>query len=896
MSNLHALWFRLRTLLCRGTLDRELQDELAFHREMLERDFTHSGLDAARATAAARRRLGAPLSVRERSGDAWGFPALDDLWRDVRYGIRLLTRAPGFAAVAICTIALAIGINTGFFTLVDTLAWRPIPVARPEGLVRIALRYPRRGTSILASYPEVATITQHSRTLSDVIPYAPTVIALRPGPARRVEALPAAIVAGTYFDALGGHAAVGRLLAPDDDRAGAAPAVVISDGLWQRAFDRSPAVVGATAVVNGTPATIVGVVRNDFVGFVPVIPDFWITFHAAAAAGAAPGSLDDRTNRYIELKGRLRPGVTIPQARAEVSGLVAEPPLPAGAPGEARRIAGVEVKPNNSLMPLDANSAVLLAPAIALVALVLITACANLANLLLARAAVRWREIAIRLSLGASRRRVIRQLLVESAVIAVTGCTLGMVLSGWIVTGVGRWYFEDIPQAFGTVVLSLTPSWRVAAYGFALAGLSVLTFGLAPALQATSPDLTAALKGGDATFGMRLRRSTFPDALVVIQVCACVVLLAASATLVGTMHAFTEANSGLSAQHVWVAEYGMAGAGHVTGRLDAARATLAARAAALPGVSAVARALVPPYQSWPEVMASDAEPSAPAHAVLSNRVTPAYFDVVGQRLVDGRAFSPQDSANASPVVVLTVAAARRLWPAGRAVGREVRIATSPDSLPRLFRVIGVAADAHSADLWDFDDNGYAYFPAPPADLAQQRMPLLVRTDRAVPGLPASVDALAAQLGPDYPITVASLTSLFETELIPYRYAAVVTASIGAFGLLLAIIGLYGIVSFGVAQRRREIAVHLAVGATAGDVLRLVTQRELRLVLVGLGAGLVLAMGEFRLMDSLLVRMATLGAAGMALLLGLLLVVAAAAALIPARTALRVSPMQVLRQE
>lgn len=908
MNTLRFLVFRLRTLFRRRTLDRELQDELAFHRDMLERDFAHDGLDAGSATAAARRRLGSPLALRERSGDAWGFPALDDLWRDVRYGTRTLGRAPGFALVAICTIGLAIGINTGFFTLVDTFAWQPIPVARPQRLVRIALKYPRRGTSILVSYPELQDITAHTRTLSDVIPYAPTTIALRAARGQRVEALPAAVVAGSYFDALGGHAGAGRLLTPEDDRPGAAPAVVISDGLWQRAFDRSPAAVGTTAIVNGMPATIVGVVRRDFVGFVPVIPDFWITFQSAVVARATPGPLDDRTNRFIELKGRMRPGVTIPQVAEDLSSLVAEPPLPPSAPGESRRIVGVQVKPSNALLPLDASSALLLAPAVALVALVLVIACANLANLLLARGTMRQREIAVRLSLGASRRRVIRQLLVESAAIALAGCTLGMLFAGWIVHGLGRWYAADIPASFGTVVLDLKPSWHVAAYGIALAALSVVSFGLAPALQATSPDLTSALKGGDATFGLRLRRSRFRDALVVVQVCACVVLLAASGTLVRTMGAFTEANSGLSSQHVWVAEYGVSGSGlwvaqfgiRDTSRVAAAvagrRAAFEKRVSALSGVRDVARALVAPYGSWPEVAVSAADTSAPVHSILANRVTPAYFDVVGQRIIDGRDFSAQDSAAASPVVVLTAAAARTLWPTGRAVGRSMYIATAPDSAAHLFRVIGVAANAHSAELWDYDDNGYAYLPARPSDFAQQAMPLLVRTDRAMPELPGALDALGRQLDPNYPVTVASLSSFFDAELIPYRYTAAVTASIGAFGLVLAVIGLYGIVAFGVAQRRRDIAVHLAIGATRSDVLRLVTRRELRLVLVGLATGTVLAVGEFRLIGSLLVRTATLGVGGMALLLGLLLVVAAAAALIPARTALRVSPMQALRQE
>jgi predicted permease len=896
-QTLARAWRKLRRVAGRDAAARELDEEMRFHRDLLARDFEANGLTPSDARDAAKRQFGNSLVLRERSADAWSVPRLDDIAQDVRFGARMLRRSPAFALIAIVAIGLAIGINSGFFTLVDAFVWRPIPVARPDGLVKLALTYARGGGSIIMSYPQVQALARNSRTLTDVMPYGRcAAVAFRSSTSATAKAATPACISGNYFASLGGRAAAGRPLVPADDRDDAPPAVVISDGFWAREFSRAPDAIGRDVVVNGTHATVVGVMSPDFVGMIPLVPDFWMTIPIASRLGAAPGSLLDPTNRFIDVKARLRPGVTLAQAEAEISGILAEPRAPSGPRAEGARISGAVLTPNDSMLPLNWQTMLIVAPALLVVALVLVIACANLANLLLSRALARQREIAVRLALGASRGRLLRQLLTESLLIAVTGAALGLVLARWTVLVVSRSYVANIPAAFGTIALNLDVSWRVVAYTIALAGVSVLAFGLAPALQATSPNVMASLKGEDTLLGTQMRRSRFRDYLVATQVAGCLVLLVAAGTLIASMRSLGTNTTRLDTGRVTVAKLGLTAIGRVPPALDSARRAFSARVSTIPSVSATARALHPPYESWWPLLSVATPGDAGYLHVQYTAVTPRYFEVVGQRLASGRAFTADDTVGDARVAIVTAATAHILWPAAPAVGQTLRVAQRADEPDRLYRVVGVANDAHSGMPWDDDAAGFVFLPATARDFANDEMPLLVRSEAAEPELARSISDIAGQVDPSSPVHVEPALAARDMMLVPIRYGSWITSAVGAFGLGLALIGLYGVVAFAVAQRRRDIAIHVAMGALPGDVLRLVLRRELRLVVAGLCIGLVLALGESKLIEAWLLPLTPLGAAGFIGLAALLFGVAAVASVVPAIGALRIAPMNVLRQE
>ncbi|HXT14180.1 MAG TPA: ADOP family duplicated permease [Gemmatimonadaceae bacterium] len=826
----------------------------------------------------------------------------EQLGQDIRYATRMLRGSPGFAAIAIGAVGIAIGINAGFFTLIDTFMWRPLPVARPEQLVRLLTLDGRGLQNIRFSYPEVVALSANARSIEQVIGYFAQPVAIKPSATTLATASSVGLVTGDYFTALGGSASAGRVLSTADERTDGGPVAVISDAYWQRMFGGSRDAIGRSLIVNGAYVTVVGVAAPTFIGINPLVPDIWMTLPQAERIGATPGRLLDPTNRFITLHARLRSGYTPRQARAELSGFVAEPPAPKGTRAALERIVGVTVEPRASMIPPTSNTLLILTPALFVVGLVLVIACANLANLLLCRALVRRREIAVRLSLGASRGRLIQQLLTESLLIAVAGAILGFVLADWTVKIVSRSYLSFVPPTLGslalTLALTLAPSWRVVAYTVVLACVSSMTFGLVPALQATSLNLSGMLKGDDTAVGGRLRRSKVRDWLIAAQVAGSVVLIAAAGILTRGVQRFASSNSGLNPEHVAFVEFGIAPADHLPATIASDRATLDARIARAPGVAVVARAAFPPFSSWrvTRIRSSEASNDARPHVLSHNIVTPNYFDVIGQRIVDGRAFTSADSASGTSVAIVTQAAARALWPGRRAVGNTFRSVDANGELSAPQQVVGVVADAHSVMLWDPDDEGYLYTPAVAADFASLDMPILARMDAGAVNASRTIADIAAQVDPNAPLTITPLSALHDQQIVPFRYGAGITGAIALLGLALAVVGLYGVVAFGVEQRRREIAVHMAVGARPADVLKFVMRGELRLVGIGLAIGLVLAIGESGLINSWTLPLPSLGVLGLAAIAVFLMLVGTVATLVPASAALRISPMQALRQD
>lgn len=895
LGRLRGIIARVASFARRGDTDQELREELETHLAMATEHYRRRGLSPNDARKAALIDAGGVTAAAEACREQRGFPFIERLAQDVRYGVRMLRRAPTFTFVAVGAIGLAVGINAGFFTLVDALMLQPIPVVNPTRLVKLLAVDARGNTTIRFSYPAYLAVREHASMIEDLVAFTATPVAFRATPAERATAVSAGCVSGNYFSALGARATLGRLLVPDDDADGA-PAIVISEGFWTRAFGRAADVVGRDIIVNGTHATIVGIAAHDFIGINPLVPDMWMPIVLAARVGATPGELRAPGNRFLVLHGRLRDHVDRRRAEAELSGLVAEPRGAPGTSAELTRLTGVVLQPNEAAIPIQGETALLAAPGFIVVLLVLVIACANLANLLLARALIRQREIAIRLALGASRARIVRQLLTESLLIALVGSGAGLLLAKWTVDVMTRSFLAAVPTTLGTVALHIAPSWRVLAYTLGLTVISTLIFGLAPALQATTQDLAAAIKGEDALFGTRIRRSRFRDILVSAQVAACLVLLAAAGTLVKSLRDFADVATGLDTRSLAVSHLGLTAPGHVPQALAANRVRFAERVGRLREVTGTALVLAPPFTGWPVLHVADNAPGGELHGAFYNVVTPTYFDVIGQRIVAGRTFAEGDSAEGARVAVVSASAARALWPRGSALGRNMRIAESEDGGGRVVRIVGVAADARSGMIWDPASVPYIYLPATGKDLAALDMSLLVRGRGAATTVDRAVSDVARQLDPDAPLTLNHLSEMFTLQLLPYRYAAAIASGVGVLGVALAVLGLYGVVAFAVTQRRRELAIHVAMGAAPGDVLGLVTRGEMRLVVRGLLAGLVLALGEAKLLGSIILPLSPIGVIGIGLLAAGLVLVALVATVVPGLSALRIAPMQVLRQE
>jgi macrolide transport system ATP-binding/permease protein len=896
MRRLRALFARMGGAFHSARSDAELREELESHLALETDEHIRRGLEPNDARRTALVAAGGVTLAAEAYREQRGLPVLDRLVQDLRFGLRILRRAPAFTIVAVGAIGLGVGINAGFFTLIDALMLQPLPVANPSRLVKMIGIDARGGANIRFSYPSFNTVAARASSIQDLVAYVATPIILRTSPAGHAAPASAGCVSGSYFGSLGGRAALGRLLGPSDDRDGAPPAIVISDALWERQFHRAIDVVGRDVVIDGVHATVVGVVSRDFIGINPLVPDLWIPVTLAARAGATPGQLRDPANRFLILHGRLREGVDRRRAESELSALVAEPHAMAGTMADMTRLTGVVLLPNDSTIPIVGETALAALPGFIIVLLVLVIACANLANLLLSRALVRQREIAVRLAIGASRGRLVRQLLTESLLIAVLGAVLGLLLARVTVSVMMRSFLAAVPTTFGTVNLRIEPSWRVFVYTIGLTIGSTLLFGLAPALQASARDLASALKGEDSLFGTHIRRSRLRDLLVSAQVAACLVLLAAAATLVQSLRNFATVETRLNVRPVMVAHIGLAAIGHVSPTLAGVRSKFAERVTALDGVAAAAVVLAPPGTPWPVLHVADVAHRDKLRGILSNVITPRYFDVVGQRILGGRPFAADDSAPGARVAIVSAAAARMLWPGGPALGQSLFLASTGDSAGRLVRVVGVVADARSGMAWDNDANGYLYLPASSVDLATRDMSVLVRGNGAVRDLARPIADIGRQLDPDEPVTTNRLVDLFSLQLLPYQYSALVASGVGALGMLLAILGLYGVVAFAVTQRQREIAIHVAMGAAPPDVLGLVLRREIGLVLRGVAVGLVLALGEAKLLGSIVLPLSPLSVWSVIALGAGLVVVAVVATLVPGLGALRIAPMQVLRQE
>jgi macrolide transport system ATP-binding/permease protein len=922
---------RLRAILLavrdRTRLESEMDAELRFHIEACANDLVRDGIPREEALRRARVAFGGIEQVKEACRDVRGTSFVEGVVQDARYGLRILRRNPGFAAAAIATLAIGIAVNTAVFSAFDALVLRPRPVKDPDGLAVVFRTTPGDDRGRL-SYPDYTYLRDHSRSFADLAlfafgmavsssdlpagaPQATTGIAAVAGfhlPQRlegTAQPIGCYFVSGNYFGMLGAVPLRGRLLLPEDDRPEAAPVVVVSANLWEGQLRSDPTVVGSTLHVNGVPFTVVGVTPVDYAGTLPNAPGLWAPVAAKVRLGAlSPQDLENHLVIAGAATGRLRPGVSLSEAQAELDVLAER--LRADRPHEPNSSLLV-LSGRNDAAQLQAAEWSVIVAALSAVALLLVIACANVASLLLARAAVRRREIAVRLALGAGRGRLLRQLLTESLLMAVLAAAIGLPLASWMLRLLMLEVSAALPAAWGTLALTTSPDARIFGYTLLLSFVAGIGFGLAPALHASRRDVGAPLNDNSRGFGHGPSGARLRGILIAGQMAACVVLLVSSALLLRGSGRALELDPGYESRRVVCLElYSPANLRTPSSRMLQVNRDLIRGISGLPGVRSVAQASRDPIAGIRRVViapAGAAAASAPASAGYSY-VTPNYFETLSIPIVRGRSFTSNEAEGEAPVVVVSEATARRFWPGEDAVGKRLRIggeagamSIAGEATPSMTtsEVVGVARDVRSLDLRRPDDS-YVYLP-----LSQGRrwtFTLLVRTEVEPRPLLRAMGQAVRRVAPDLPVVGAPLQAMVSMNpfFVISRVGGLLASLVGALGVLLACLGVYGMIRYCVEQRTHEIGIRMALGARAGEVLGVVVREGFRPILAGMVVGITAAAAISRVLASTLFGLDPFDAVsflGVSASLGL---VACAATIVPARRATRVDPIAALRHD
>src|SRR6266478_4726199 len=846
----------------------------------------------------------------------------------------MLRKNPGFATVAILTLAIGIGVNTAIFTAFDALVLRPRQVKDPDRLASVSRTTPdeRHGGF---SYPDYVYYRDHNKSFSDLALFAfGTAVTSSDLPGARPEPTPRLAGAvgfhlpqllqgtaqpigcyfysGNYFQMLGAVPLMGRIFLPEDDQPNAPPVVLMSGNFWQRQFHSDPKVIGSVLHLNGVAFTVVGVTPLDYRATGPAVPDLWAPVIAKIALGKTTREgLQDSLVIAGQAGGRLKEGVSLSDAQAELSVLAGQ--LRTFYPETERNVTVRVVSSRNNLSGLDHDSWAVVITAMTAVALLLLIACANVASLLLARAVTRRKEIATRLALGAGRWRLLRQLLTESILLGILAGAVGLPLAGWALHLLIVEIASALPSFGGTIALETTPDIRIFTFTLFVSCTAGVAFGLTPALQASKADVNSAIKEDGTTFGQRLSRSRLRGILVAGQMAACLVLLISSALLLRGSQRALKIDPGFEAWRVAYLEmYNPANLHYSQSRLLQLNRDLIQRIASLRGVQSVAQASRGPFGGirWVPVTPVKAAPSTPGTngneppVAGYSFVTPNYFDALSIPIVRGRNFTPSEADGQAPVVVISEATAHRFWPGEDPLGQRLKVGSEKGttSFPgekgpfvASSEVIGVARDVRSMDLRKIDES-YLYLPL--SQTHQWTSTLLARTEGDPTPLLPVIGQEIRHVDANLPVMGAPLHTMISVN--PYfvvsRMGGLLASIVGVLGLLLACMGVYGMVSYSVAQRTREIGIHMALGAQSVQVLRHVVREGFQPILAGIVIGIVATAGVSRLIAATLFGLNPMDAvsfSGLSLLLG---AIALLATWLPARRATEVDPMVALRYE
>jgi predicted permease len=808
------------------------------------------------------------------------------LLQNVRYAGRQMGRSPGFALVVVVTIALGIGATTAIFSLANALLIRPLPVHEPHRLIGMVEVRESADDTYALSYDRIMTYREGAGDVVRFGAHGFSELALQAGDEARI--VMGGFVTGDYFDLLGLAPAHGRFITPDEERAGVPePVAVISHRMWEREFGGDRGVLGATIRLNSQPVTVVGVAPAGFHGIERGFGmDLWVPIPMYAAL--KPGSDIYHPDRYFWLVGvgRLLPGQDAAAAEAVLSGIARG--IEERSEG-ARGVIGVRVLPLTGIHPSFAGPATLfLALLLAAAGLVLLIACVNVAGMLLARGTARRREVAVRLALGAGRGRLVGQLLTETTLLFLLGGAAGILLASWLTGGLTG-FVSRLPGELSMLSLEVGVDARVIGFALLLSFGTAVLFGLVPALRASRPELVSALKDGA---GGTARRSRLRSAFVVAQVAVCMLLLVSAGLLTRSLQNALAIDPGMDPRGVVTASIDIRPHGYDEARGRMFYRELQDRLAARPEVESVSLAGQIPLTltetvTGVGVAGHEPPPGSQTFSIDVNTVSTGYFEML-RMPVEGRGFTAGDGPDAAPVAVVNRTMADRFWPEGDALGQFVRMSGQD------VEIVGVVADAKYHRLVE-DPIPYLYLPFQQS--YQGSMILHVRAAGPVAPIPSLMQRELALLDSNIPLhAVASLDRAILISLLPHRLAATVIGALGALGLLLAAVGLYGVLALLVGQRTREIGVRMALGARAAHVFRLVFGQAGVLVLMGLALGAILAFAATRLLAGLLVGVSPTDPVTFVLVSLLLVAVALLASYGPARRAVRVDPLITLKSD
>lgn len=815
---------------------------------------------------------------------------LDALRQDVRYAVRALSTSPGFTAIAIVSLALGIGANTAIFSLIDAVMLKSLPVVRPEQLLQVTM-----GTGQYFANPVWEQIRDRQDVFSGIFGYGRWFFNLaQGGEAHNVNG---EYVSGQYFETLGVHALLGRVLTPADDTRGCPGTAVLSYGLWQREYGARSDILGKTISIDSHPFGIVGVTGPQFTGVdVGSSVDVFVPLCAEEIIHGETSLLDDRAGWWIRVIGRPRPGLSASQVTARLKTLAPEiykATVPPGWRANDRkqylhRTLAIQ-SAANGISYLREQYRRPLMVLMTIVGIVLLIACANVANLLLARGAGRQRELAIRLALGSGRSRLVRQLLTESLVLSIGGAALGILFAKWGTSLLVR-YLD--------VFLDLAPDVRVLAFTAGIAIATGLLFGLAPAWRSTRVNPQAAMKANGrgviegSKFGLG-------KTLVAVQVALSLVLVVGAGLMLSTFWKLATLNPGFDREHVLLVDLDLHNGHYAPDERPAAYLEMLEKVRAIPGVRAAGISLLTPVcdcRWWQEVAIDGYTANSRADATVDfNRVSDGYFAALGMAIVEGRDFTRHDTTASPAVSIINQAMAKKYFGVANPVGKRYRIRKTADTFGESIEIVGVVQDAQYGSLRQ-------RIP-PMAYIALGQSPKVVplySLELRSAGAPlATIPAVKSAIGsvnPNVSLRFTTLADKVDESLQRERLLAVLSGLFGALALFLAVIGLYGVMSYNVARRRNEIGIRMALGAEQTRVLRMVLGEATVLIGIGLAAGTALALAVTRFVASLLYGVTPDDPTVLLIGAGVLAAVALAAGYLPAHRAAHLDPMTALREE
>ena len=882
----YALPLRLRSLFRRQQVDQDLKDELRDHLELQIEQNLLRGMSPEDARSSAVRALGAVTQIEERCRDVRGVNSIQDFFQDLRYGLRQLRRSPGYSALAILCLTLGIGANASVFSWVEGLLFRPYPlVAHQERLVALAGNS-NDEEATETSWPDLLDLQRNCTLLDSLIVTKITGATLNIG--ERADVKTGSIVSTNYFDAIGVRPMMGRGFEPGEDSGRSAhPVAVISYQLWKDRFNGDPQIVGKTQRFNDVVFTIVGVAPKGFYGtFVGWAMNFWVPASMEEAFEGGGYKLDDRGARWAEAYVRLKPGVTRQQAQQEISAVASrlEAAYPATNRGRGLKLWPLWQTPFNNARTLRPTLEIMLA----VVAFVFIIACANVSNLLLVRSLARRQEMTVRLAIGAGRGRLLKQLLTEGLLLSAIGAAGGMLVAHWCRHALALL----LPARSGTAMyLPGEMDSRVLALSAGVCLVATLIVGLVPAFQARNVDLASALRAGSAGVVGARGAAWLRSSLVVLQVCLSFVLLVGAGLLVQSLHKVRTTSPGFSTSRVMDTAVSLVAAGYDVPRAKVFQDQLMDRVRSLPGVESTAYATITPlgYSTYSEtpIGVDGYEPQRREQPTVEyNQVSPAYFQTLGIPIISGREFTRADDENALSVAIVNKTMAARYWRGQDPVGQRLKMKD------KSVLVVGVAADSKYESM---GESPKPFFYVPLRQDFEREPSLYIRTvqppQTIVAALTREVRALDANLALYETIT---LQEQVDRSTSPQLVAVTLVAILGGLALLLASVGLYGLMSYAVSQSRRELGLRMALGAGAFNVLRMVISRGLTLTAAGILVGVAMALAMTRMLGGYLYNVNPRDPLAFGSGFAVMTITAIAACLLPAWRATRTDPARALR--